>query len=351
MSLQELAAVTQERQIACGLPIGDLRGFGRVRADAALAQLALDRAAGVLGPTEGDQPLLKLSLNEETLWVSAYVPGTNVIESTGRSGSGELRVVDFMALAEGRPGQAETIAAGRFVRLVTCTEGEVSFDLACLVGEIADQSAPTQSGGDAAAGGGPGAPVTTVRAEGGWHLACSRALAVGEGAAEASVRLSAGESVAVVIAGDAVEGGPSLIASALHALGDTIHYWTWWSDRCRYKGDDFDAVLREALSLKLACAKAGLQVEHPGAGGFAPAPMGEVSRAAARFLELGYRHECAELLAVVHAQLPVAGHARWACEASFRNTLQRYLDKYGNAGLPASLVAAADVPPPQSRTA
>jgi hypothetical protein len=267
--------------------------------------------------------------------VSAYVPGTNVLESTSRTASGELRVVDFMALAEGRPGQAEAIPAGRFVRLVTCTEGEVGFDLACVVSGIAAGAAPTMD----------------LKADGGWHLGCSRGLSVSDGLAGASVRLGAGESVAIVISGEAVQGGASLVGSALHALGDTIHYWTWWSDRCRYKGDDFDAVLREALSLKLACSTTGLHVEHPGASGFDGAPLGEVSRAAARFLELGYRHECAELLAVVRAQQADSGHGRWACEEVFRETLQRYLEKYGSAGLAASLLVAANVPPPQSRMA
>lgn len=340
MSLQELAAVTQERQTACGLPIGDLRGFGRVRADASLVQLALDRRAGLLRTGSAERPLLAVTLDGEPAWVSAYVPGTNVLESTARTASGELRVVDFMALAEGRPGQAEAIPAGRFVRLVTCTEGEVTFELACCVGEsIAAEAAPT--GQQRATGG---------RAAGGWSFASSRALSFGADEARVSVRLTAGESVAFVIAEDEVQGGAALVASALHALGDTIHYWTWWSDRCRYKGDAFDVVLREALGLKLACSAAGLQVENPGVSGFVPAPLGDTSRAAARFLDLGYRHECAELLAVVHDQKAQSVHERWASEECFEATLERYLARYGAAGLPGPLRNGVDVPPPQSRT-
>ena len=337
VSLQELAAVTQERQIACGLPIGDLRGFGRVRADASLVQLALDRGQGLLRPGDAERPLLAVALDGEPAWVSTYVPGTNVVESTARTASGELCVVDFMALAEGRPGQAEAVPAGRFVRLVTCTEGEVAFELVCAVGEgLADESVPTQGGAGAARG---------------WHFASSRAVSFGVDEARVSVTLSAGESVAFVISEDEVEGGAALVASALHALGDTIHYWTWWSDRCRYKGDDFEAVLREALGLKLACSATGLQVESPGVSGFAPAPLGDTSRAAARFLDLGYRHECAELLAVVHDQKARSLHERWASEGCFDETLERYLARYGAAGLAGPLLDGADVPPPQSRTA
>jgi hypothetical protein len=322
VSLQIPAAVTQERQTACGLPIGDLRGFGRVRADASVVQLALDRGAGLLCPPDAERPLLGMTLGGNPVWTNAYVPGTNVLESTARMASGELRVVDFMALAEGRPGQAESIPAGHFVRIVTCTEGDVDGELACA------------------------APM-----EGGWHLACSLPLSVADGRATLSVRLTAGKSVALVVSENAVQGGASLVASALHALGDTIHYWTWWSDRCRHKGEDFDTVLREALMLKLACSAAGLQVEDPGATGFSAAPLGDMSRAAARFLELGYRHECAELLGFVHDHAASAGHGRWTCEEVFAETLGTYLAKHGPAGLPESLRARAHVPTPQSRIA
>lgn len=329
MSQQELAAITQERQTACGLPVGDLRGFGRVRADASVVQLALNRDVGLLRPSDPQQPLMTLTVDGDPVWAAAYVPGTNVLESTAHTASGELRVVDFMALAEGRPGQAEAIPSGRFVRIVTCTEGEVAFELSCALWDITAEASPAR----------------------GWHVACSRLLAFDEGVAGNPLRLTAGESVALVISERPVQGGASLVATAMHALGDTIHYWTWWSDRCRHKEADFDAVLREALELKLACSAAGLRVEDPGATGFAAAPLGESSRAAACFLALGYRHECVELLAFVQDQAMSSVHERWTSDTSFVETLGRYLATYGEVGLPESLRDAAHVPPPQSRLA
>jgi len=325
--IQQLAAITQERQTACGLPVGDLRGFARVRADASVVRLALDRGACLLRPVDPQQPLMTLAVEGDPVWAAAYVPGTNVLESTAHTASGELRVVDFMALVEGRPGQAEAIASGRFVRIVTCTEGEVDLELTCALWTIADKSAPTK----------------------GWHVACSRLLAFDEGVAGKAFRLTAGESVALVVSERPVQGGASLVAAAMHALGDTIHYWTWWSDRCRYKGADFDTVLREALELKLGCSAAGLLVEDAGVTGFSAAPLGESARAAARFLALGYRHECVELLAWIQTQSMSATHERWSSDAIFAETLGRYLATYGDAGLPESLREAAHVPPPQSR--
>lgn len=302
-----------------GLPIGDLRGFGRVRADGALESLALDRAHGPLKPSHPDRALLGLHVDGDVQWVSAYVPGTNVLETTGRGDAGELRVVDFMALAEGRPGQGDAVAAGRFVRIVTCTEGEVDFRLVCAAAVDAK----------------PGVEARTVD---GWYVACTRPMSFGGELAAAHVRLRAGESVAFVIAATPVDGGPALVADTLHGLGDAIHFWTWWSDRCRYKGEDFDDRLRDALSLKLACVPGGGVVrEDPGAAGFAPAPLGEASRAAASFLELGYRQECVDLLAYVQAQAGSVDAAHWSSDERFVVTLAGYVDRYGDAGLPDAL--------------
>ncbi|MET0936066.1 MAG: hypothetical protein ABWX83_08750 [Luteibacter sp.] len=325
MSTPQMPAVPPERLIGCGLAIGDLQGFGRVDAEGSLISLAFDRVGGTVRASQPERPLLSLHVDGEVTWVGAYVPGTNVLESTARTEAGELRVVDFMALAEGRPGQGEALARGRFVRIVTCTEGELTLRMVCA----------------ARASGEPATQASTID---GWHLACSRPLVFGDAAATASLRLVAGESVAFMLGKDAIEGGAALVADALHGLGDTIHYWTWWSDRCRYKGDDFDAVLREALALKLACPGSGLMVEQRGDAGFAVASLGDMSRAASRFLELGYRQECADLLSCVYAHGPSSTLGRWAYDDAFVETLDRYVARYGMAQLPGALRAAVDVP-------
>lgn len=324
MQAQQPATLLREGLIPSrGLPIGDLRGFGRVRADAALECLTLDRSGAAPFPSCADRPLLALQLDGEIVWDQAYVPGTNVIESTGHVRGAELRVVDFMSLAEGRPGQGDAIAAGRFVRIVTCTEGEVVFRLIC--GLVVDAA--------------PGLEGRTVD---GSYVACSHPLDFADEGASASVRLRAGQSAALVIAAAPLDGGPALIADTLHGLGDTIHYWTWWSDRCRYKGDDFDSRLREVLQLKLACGtEAGMICEQPGARGYAPAPLGECSRAAGRFLALGYRQECIDLLSHVHGQATAVDAVSWSADEAFVSTLARYIERYGEVGLPVALRDAA----------
>jgi hypothetical protein len=322
-----LAALPAEAPAPRGLPIGDMRGHGLVTDDAALASLALDRAGGLLRASHPERALLSLQMDGDVKWVSAYVPGTNVLETVGHAEGAELRVADFMAVAEGRPGQAEALPAGRFVRIVTCTEGEASFRLVCAA-RLAE------------------AGKCDARTDDGWYLACSRPLGTGAEVVATHVRLTAGESVAFVMADAPVQGGPGLSAEALHALGDTIHYWTWWSDRCRYKGEDFDARLREALTLKLALGPNGLLIDEPGAAGFTAAPLGDATRAAATFLALGYRHECATLLGQVYENgLDVRDHDRWSFDEQFVQTLDAYVLRYGTAALPNELRRAAERDP------
>ena len=323
MTPSKLAAVTDGQLPSRGLPIGDLRGFGRVRADAALACLAIDRDAGALRASHDERDLISLHVDGDVDWQQAYVPGTNVLETTGRLEGAELRVADFMPLAEARSGQA--VAKGRFVRIVTCTEGEVVFRLVCAAGI-------------------DGRPATAARTTQGWYVACSRPMGVGADVAATLVSLTEGESLALMISNEAVEGGPALLADALHGLGDTIHYWSWWSDRCRYRGDDAEERLRDALSAKLACGERGMLVEDPGAPAFAPAPLGDVSRAASLFLDLGYRAECVELLAQVCAANGPDAFGRRPAQDTHRDTLDRYIARYGRSGLPSSLADIDDGP-------
>lgn len=328
MRAEQPATVLREGQTSLrGLPVGDLQGFGRIRTDASLECLALDRSKGLLAPSRPGRPLLTLELDADAVWDPVYVPGTNVLESTARVGDAELRVVDFMPLVEGRPGQGEAVASGRFVRIVTCTEGEVAFRLVCATAV------------DAPAG-------LEARTVDGMYVACSHPMSFVDDTAIAQVRLRAGQSAAFVIARAPVDGGAGLVADTLHGLGDTIHYWTWWSDRCRYKGDDFDERLREGLELKLVCVPgAGVVVEQPAAGRFDPAPLGDCSRAAACFLALGYRQECLDLLTYVHGQAAAVDAACWGADESFVSAVADYAGRYGDAGLPATLRHAA---PPQT---
>ena len=309
-----------------GLPIGDLCGFGRVGDDASITDLSLDRARGSLRASHPDRPLLALHLDGDVAWTAAYVPGTNVVETTGRATAGELRVVDFMPLAEGRPGQGDAAAAGRFVRIVSCTEGEVAFRLVCAAAADAQ-------------------PALEARTMDGWYIACSRPMSFGGELAATHVRLTAGESMAFMLAAEPVDGGAGLIADALHGLGDSMHYWTWWSDRCRYKGEDFEARLREVLALKLCCVPGGgLMDDHPGTGGFVAAPLVACARAAARFLALGYRQECVDLLKYVQGGCDDVDQASWRSDDGFAQTLAHYVERYGDLGLPEGLRRALAAP-------
>lgn len=328
MNLSKLEAVSHGQPPSRGLPLGDLRGFARVRADAALACLAIDREAGLLRPSHDERDLLSLHVDGEVEWQQAYVPGTNVLETTGRREGAELRVADFMPLTESRSGQP--LPKGRFVRIVTCTEGDIAFRLVCAAGI-------------------EGRPATSARTTQGWYVACSQPMGVGADVAATKVRLGEGESLVLVISNEAVQGGETLLADALHGLGDTIHYWSWWSDRCRYRGEDAEAKLREALSIKVACGEAGMLVEDPGVRSFAPAPLGDVARAAALFLELGYRTECASLLAQVAQASHADAFGRRPSDEMFYDTVRAYAERYGRVALPSCVALPDDTPTRMAR--
>ena len=76
----------------------------------------------------------------------------------------------------------------------------------------------------------------------------------------------------------------------------------------------------------------------------AAAPLVACSRAASRFLALGYRQECVDLLSHVHGQRPAVDQASWASDDGFADTLARYVERYGDAGLPEGLRQALVAP-------
>lgn len=238
--------------------------MARIAPDATLVDLVLHRGAA---RPRGDRPLLNLHIDGQARWSQAYVPGTNVLETTIHAGDGELQIVDFMPLAEARAGQGDSVARGAFIRIITCTEGSVSLRLAHGI-----------------------AP--------GIAFSCSRPVASTGDVSTTAARLSRGESIAVMLSGTAET---VTLPQALHDLGDTMHYWSWWSDRCRYTDEDASERLREALGLKLAMGANGEGLLNDDGQ---PASPAERARAASLFAALGFRNEASQLVDSVAAEPP-----------------------------------------------
>jgi GH15 family glucan-1,4-alpha-glucosidase len=195
----------------------------------------------------------------------AYVPGTNVLETTFHCEGGALKLTDCMTLppepsGDLQPG-VELEPEHELLRRVECTSGEV---------EVEVSFAPRGDYGRA--------PLRFVkRGRLGWQcLRCGFGaflnseldLAVDEAGRRlrGRARLRAGECRWLSFCYDGYEIGvtPPLADEARRRLEATIGWWQWWSRHCRYQGPHRDAMLRSALALKLlTCATSGAVLAAP----------------------------------------------------------------------------------------
>jgi GH15 family glucan-1,4-alpha-glucosidase len=174
-----------------------------------------------------------------------YIDGTNVLETTFRTGSGEARLTDCMTLPTR---EAELSAQHEVLRRVECTSGEieirVSFAPRPDYARARVRFVDHHRLGWQLAGCPFGATLLTdiplVRSEDGATL-------VGR------VRMQAGDARWLSFAYDHYEACviPPLGAGAQARLDATIAWWQQWSGRCRYDGPYRALVVRSALALKL----------------------------------------------------------------------------------------------------
>ncbi len=224
----------------------------------------------------------------------AYLPGTNILETTLTNAGGRLRLLDFMPIRKRRPNarrprragtahfsQAsqktsvemerdlgnDVAAAHRLQRMATCLEGSVEAELTLKATfDYARQPAKIERehlAGDAAgallwAGGrylalvvrriatsAAGAQTDSLELEQANHTLRLRAT------------LQAGDQLVAALnyARDRAEAQMLLARLARHTfendLQETQTYWLDWSKKCHYSGPYEQAVLRSALALKL----------------------------------------------------------------------------------------------------
>ena len=179
-----------------------------------------------------------------------YLDSTNILETTFRTGSGKVRVTDFMPVSRRQSSHKgyDVASAGQIIRLVDGLSGEV--DLAVTFKPTFNfardhtRLAPVSGGVVAHAG---GSFLT---------LSCpSVSLEVDQhGAAKGALKVRAGEQHWVVLS-DA--GTEEKARAALHPhdcqhkLTNTEEYWKKWAARCTYRGRYGENVLRSALTLKM----------------------------------------------------------------------------------------------------
>jgi GH15 family glucan-1,4-alpha-glucosidase len=190
-----------------------------------------------------------------------YLGRTNVLETTFRTGTGVLRLVDFMPVASEDDKSHILWAGHQVLRQLECVEGEVEVEVRCdprpdygrVVPRLRDR--------------GPlgiyyehRARALVLRSELPLTLSRDRSEAVGRH------RLVRGErrAVALVYSDRAPAILPPLAAEAEVKLRATLAWWEAWASRCAYTGPFQDAVVRSALALKLlAYAPSGAVVAAP----------------------------------------------------------------------------------------
>jgi GH15 family glucan-1,4-alpha-glucosidase len=165
-----------------------------------------------------------------------YLDGTNVLETTFRTGEGTLRLTDAMTLVQ--PGRLTPLR--ELVRKAECLEGEI--ELQWTVGPRFDYG--RRHGRDDRRA---GRVIFTDRAQ---------ALALGmwgaDPAPHGSVRLAAGEEVLFSLAW--ADGQPLVLGGrddTEQRLEHTIAFWRGWSEDKAYDGPWREAVIRSALAIKL----------------------------------------------------------------------------------------------------
>jgi GH15 family glucan-1,4-alpha-glucosidase len=231
--------------IAAYAALGDGQTVGLLAPDGRIDWLPLPTVDGppgfaaLLDPSSGG--FIALAPDAPFTVGRRYLPGTNVVETTYRTDTGEVRVVD--ALAVGRSGR---LPWSELIRRVNGVRGSVSMRWCVRPGSRFGTVRPwTEQRRDAvvvhvgdqhmvvrsfAAG-----PVVAGTRDVGSEFATS------EGSTHFLSVASADRAPVPVVDRDHVEG----------ALALTIDRWREWSSTMRYEGLWSDAVRRSALALKL----------------------------------------------------------------------------------------------------
>lgn len=179
-----------------------------------------------------------------------YLDSTNILETTFRTGSGKVRVTDFMPVFRRQSSHRgyDVASAGQIIRLVEGLSGEVDLEVTFkpTFNYARDHTrlAPVSGGVIARAGGSfltLSCPAVSFEVD--QHHA-----------ARGSLKVREGERHWVVLSDASTEEKARM---ALHPhdcqrkLTDTEEYWTKWAGRCTYRGRYREDVLRSALTLKM----------------------------------------------------------------------------------------------------
>ena len=177
-----------------------------------------------------------------------YVPGTNVLETTFETDTGQAVLTDFMPIHHGdgseRPVETET--RHEVIRFLECTAGHVTFTMECFprfdYGTIQPHST-TYGPHRGFAHGGPDAV----------SVYSSTPLEIREEGFVSGGRLASGDRVCASVTYQRrftyTGAGPDE-AEMEGYLAETKEFWRKWASMCTYQGEYRDDVVRSALTIK-----------------------------------------------------------------------------------------------------
>jgi len=228
-----------------------------------------------------------------------YIENTNVLETTYRCRTGQLKVTDFMTISLEADCATTPQPQHEIVRLAECIEGDVELDAVY-------QPRP---------GDGRHTPRLERRGALGWSWTYKGTVAYlhsdldfelsGEGTLVANVAMRTGDRKIAVFTACENE------AVVIHPLGETtrerlqhtISWWQQWAEQCRYQGPYRAAVVRSCLALKLltyclsgamvAAATTSLPEKDSGSGNwdYRYCWLRDSSMVVMSFMELGFESE------------------------------------------------------------
>jgi GH15 family glucan-1,4-alpha-glucosidase len=232
--------------------IGDCRSAALVSAGGSIDWLCLPRFdsasvfAAVLDHRHGGSfqiaPADVVSLSRR------YVDGTNVLETTFRTASGQLRLTDLMPVADERVKSRELWPEHEVLRRLDVLDGEVEVSVRYEPRlDFARQRTSLVQRSDTCFQSEHGPVVLMLRSEVPLRVSDDGSSAGGRvvlrAGARAFLALSFSFGTPAVM--------PALGERAQEVLDGSIAWWRSWISQCSYDWDYRDAVVRSALALKL----------------------------------------------------------------------------------------------------
>jgi GH15 family glucan-1,4-alpha-glucosidase len=245
--------------------IGDCRSAALISRDGSVDWLCLPRFdspavfAALLDQRDGGSFSVRPAGEYESS--RRYVGDTNVLETTFRTDTGTLRLVDLMPVTGEAEKRRELWPNHQLLRQVECLDGEVEVEVLCDPRPDYGRIVPRSDDRGAFGFRFHQAPGLLLRSE-----IPVAALAPERPGVGGRATLRAGERRYLSLTFNLEEPAvvPPFGEAAERKLSQTLEWWEEWAGRCRFEGRYRDHVVRSALTLKLMTyAPSGAVVAAP----------------------------------------------------------------------------------------